>query len=233
MMTITITDSPFGSLYKGGKVASGLPQMSFETVLSSAKSSADARSHRALGFQEAGLLGVHRHPTETPRGARPEGVSPQVDLGAKSVQPSRNASSGHPSDPHRSTIRPTLAKSAQNAAPLRNTTEPSMLISQTLGWPLNRLSVGDDASPEVCKANGNSILSRVAIKRRRNDTLVINEDHHAISVLIGAPTLEEHDMAILHQNLMTLSRQYGVTLKYLMINGISGDGINCLTDCGD
>jgi hypothetical protein len=233
MMTMTITESPFGSLYKAGKVASVLPQMSFETLLSSAKSSADARSHRALGFQEAGLLGAHHHSTERPRGARPEGASPQVGVSAKSVQSSRVASSGHPSDAYRSTIRPIPAKSAQNAPPTTNTTELSMLISQTLECPLSRLSVGDDTSPEVRKANGNAILSLVAIKRRRNDILVINEDHHTISVSISVPSLEENDIAILHQNLTSLSGQYGVTLKYLMVNGISGDDINCPTDCGD
>ncbi len=232
-MTIAITDSPFGHQRTMGKPALVISQQSFAAALSSSRSRAEARSQRALGFQEAGLLGVYRTFPETAFRDQSDGSSSQTGARSENTQPPLRILNEHSMETHHSATPSTVARSGQDVRSVPSKIKPAISTSPTLGSNVTRLSTVDATSPEVCRANGNSVLYPTAVKRRRRETLFMNDDKHAISILIGSPSLKEDKLKKLNQSLTILLHQYGMTLKNITINGISGHDIKCTMDSGD
>jgi hypothetical protein len=201
-------------------------------VLASTKSTADARSERALGFQEAGLLGVHRNPTSAPRRGLSERFSPQIGTRFDTFMPLPHLLNGLSNEMHHAAVQSTRTTPAHSAQSGTIVIDLSLSPMQAVGTAPNKLSFTDGAKRTVSKTGGNSALLVATAQRKRRESVSISDEDHTISVLVGSPSLD-HDMIMaLHQDLICLFQQFGVTLKGVMINGNSGVPTKSCTEFG-
>lgn len=218
-----VAPTPFQSTVQVPALGSLRASQSFSTVLANGKSASEARSERALGFQEAGLLGLYRSSTGNSTGKRSATV---LD------KPSVHDNAGRQLAAHRNSFvrsnedalcgaRLDLPKSASRGDQKSNAKQGA--LRQTVNLNAQKFYPIEESSPfEVGRTAPASkyIYCSIAERRRWKPMLLLSSDGHDTTVSIGMRSQNPDDAGLLIQALTNIFQEYGVTPKSLMINGV-------------
>jgi hypothetical protein len=217
-----------------------ITRLSFAAVLATGKSADAIRSERAMGFQEAGLLGVYRAASGA-GSAKPSQRSQTRDGGSSALPAVRTlALTGNKTR----AFVPAVHASSRSARGEQARTFECVGSSDQNRVSKPFLSISSNGQTKVIsgvEARSQDIAGMLGkftgcvntIKKRRHETIVFQDDDQGLSISIGSPSLLGLKSLTLQSDLISLSRQYGVTLKKVLINGNPLGRINSPVVLGD